>query len=158
MRTLAPFIPTPDAHHAVTSEGESFIWQPRRGIVVQLARGVLSLPHAHSFIDFYRDLLVPGTTVSIFDDFEQLTHHTRDAREFITAFTLERLFAIDIHFLQSSKFLALGISAFKHDIGDQHVCVYSDRASFVRSFESAMRDAERGSQQLAHHGNACRCT
>jgi signal transduction histidine kinase len=138
MRIVEPFIPTPDARHAVTAEGESFIWQAQPGIVVQLASGVLSLPHAHSFIDFYRGILAQGTMIRIFDEFEQLTHHTRDAREFITAFTLEHLFAIDvIHFLLSSKYLALGVSAFKHDIGDHHVCVYSQRASFVRSFEEA---------------------
>ena len=144
MKIVEPFVPTPDARHAVTPEGESFIWQPQPGIVVQLASGVLSLPHAHSFIDFYRGIMVPGTMIRIFDDFEQLTHHTRDAREFITAFTLEHSLEIDvIHFLLSSKFLALGVSAFKHDIGDQHVSVYSQRASFVRSFERATRNVDR---------------
>jgi hypothetical protein len=142
MKIQDPFIPIAGARHTVTPEGESFIWQPRPGIVVQLASGVLSMPHAHAFIDFYRDILVPGAMFTIFDDFEQMTHHTREAREFITAFTLEHLFAIDvIHFLISSKFLALGVSAFKHDIGDPHVCVYSHRGSFVRSYESAQPGA-----------------
>jgi hypothetical protein len=138
MKMLAPFIPPSDARHAVTPEGESFIWQPYPGIIVQKASGVLSLPHAHSFIDVYRPILVPGARVTIFDDFEHLTHNMRDAREFLTTFTLERLSTIDaIHFLLSSKFLALGVGAFKHDIGDNHVCVYSGRASFTQSFETA---------------------
>ena len=142
MKTADPFIPAPDALHTVTRAGESFIWQPQPDIVVQVQCGVLSLTHAHAFIDFYRPILVPGARVSIFDDFEQSTYHTREAREFITAFTCEHLFAIDvIHFLLRSKFLALGIGAFKHDIGDEHVCVYSQRASFVRSFEDARRSA-----------------
>jgi len=145
MRKLDPFIPTADARHAVTPEGESFIWQPQPGIVVQLASGVLSLPHAHAFIDFYRDILVPGAMVTIFNDFEQLNYHTRDAREFITEFTFGRMFAIDvIHFLLSSKFLALGVSAFKHDIGDEHVCTYAHRDSFTKSFEDAKHHATGG--------------
>jgi hypothetical protein len=141
MKRIENLTPATCAHHVTTLEGESFIWQPRPGVVVQKARGILSLPHARSFIDFYREVLVPGVTVRIFDDFEQLTHHTREAREFITEFTVEHIGSIDvIHFLLSSKFLALGVSAFKHDIGDQHVCAYSNRDSFVKSFEGAILD------------------
>lgn len=139
-----PLEPPSDAHHAVAPDGEAFIWQPAAGVVVQKATGILSLPLAHCFIDFYRPILKPGVRVQIFDDFPLLTHYTRDAREFITAFTLERLFAVDvIHFLLASKFMALGISAFKHDIGDQHVRTYSDRASFLRSYDAAMLEPAR---------------
>ena len=136
-----PLAPPPDAHHAVVSDGEVFIWQPRSGIVVQKAAGILSLPLARCFADFYRPILQPGTHVQIFDDFVELTHYTREAREFLTDLTLERLFAVDvIHFLLSSKFMALGIGAFKHDVGDFRVLTYSDRESFLRSFAQAMAE------------------
>ncbi len=137
-----PMMPPPSAQHAVEKDGEAFIWRPCPDVVVQKARGVLSLPLAHCFGDFYRPILVPGVSVSIFDDFDQLTHYKREAREFLTQLTLERQFAIKaLHFLLSSKFMALGISAFKHDVGDARVRVYSDRESFVRSYKDAVRES-----------------
>jgi hypothetical protein len=134
-----PFEPPSDAHHAVVFDGEVFIWEPRPDVVVQKAAGILSLPLAQCFVDFYSPILNPGRHVRIFDDFAGLSYYTRDARELLTRFTLERLFAVDvIHFLLASKYMALGVSAFKHDIGDEHVLVYSDRASFLVSFEKTM--------------------
>lgn len=136
-------MPPPSAHRAVVQDGEVLIWRPCPDVVVQKARGVLSLPLAHSFADFYRPILVPGVSVCIFDDFDQLTHYTREAREFLTQFTLERLFAIKVlHVLLSSKFMALGVSAFKHDVGDERVRVYSDPGSFFRSYEDAVRESQ----------------
>jgi len=135
---IDPFEPPRDAHHAIVADGEVFIWQPQASIVVQKASGILSLPLARCFADFYRPILKPGTHVRIFDDFVSLTHYTREAREFLTEFTLEHLFAVEvIHFLISSKFMALGVSAFKHDIGDEHVLTYWDPESFRRSFAQA---------------------
>jgi hypothetical protein len=43
-----------------------------------------------------------------------------------------------IHFLLGSKFMALGVGAFKQDIGDAHVRTYSDRRSFLQSYEAAV--------------------
>jgi hypothetical protein len=137
---IGPLEPPADAHHAAATNGEGFIWQPHRRVVIQKATGILSLPLAQCFADFYRPILTPGAHVQIFDDFARLTHYTREAREFLTDFTLERLFAVDaIHFLLSSKFMALGVSAFKHDIGDDRVHAYSDRDSFLRSLADATR-------------------
>jgi hypothetical protein len=132
--------PPPGAHSAFSQSGQAFIWQPQANIVVQKASGVLSLPLAHCFADFYRPVLVPGASVRVFDDFAELTEYTREAREYLTEFTLEHLFAVEvIHFLLSSKAMALGVSAFKHDIGDQRVRAYSDRESFVRSYMATLR-------------------
>lgn len=135
-----PFVPPPDAHSAKALDGQGFIWQPHPHVVVQKASGILSLPLAQCFADFYRPRLVPGACVRIFNDFAMLLEYTREAREYLTEFTLERLFAVEvIHFLLASKVMALGVSAFKHDIGDEHVRAYSDRESFLRSYMTALR-------------------
>jgi hypothetical protein len=134
--------PPPDAHSAFAQDGTSFIWQPGTNIIVHKASGILSLPIARSYADFYRPRLVPGARIRIFNDFASLTEYTREAREYLTVFTCERLFAIDvIHFLISSKVMALGVSAFKHEIGDSHVRAYSDRESFLHSYTAALRAA-----------------
>jgi len=131
--------PPPTAHHIAVPGGEAYIWQLPHGVVVQKAKGVLSIALAQCFGDFYQPILTPGASVRIFDDFELLHHYTRDAREYLTELTLERLYAIEsIHFLLSSKFMALGVGAFKHAIGDEFVRVYFERESFVRSYERAL--------------------
>jgi len=131
--------PPPSARHVVTLDGEASIWLATPGVAVQQARGVLSLAIARCFADFYRPVLDGDVRVTIFDDFEELTHYTREAREHLTAFTRERLAHVEvIHFLLSSKFMALGVGTFKHGIGDPHVRTYSDRLSFLRSYEAAV--------------------
>jgi hypothetical protein len=131
--------PPAHAHHVSVSDGEAFIWQARPGVAVQRATGILSLPLAYCFAGFYRPILVPGAWFRIFNDFARVTHYTREAREYLTEFTLQRLFAVEtIHFLMSSKLLALGVSVFKHDIGAEHVFTYADRSSFLRSYAQAM--------------------
>jgi hypothetical protein len=136
---VGPLSPPPHAQHVVTPDGEASIWLATPSVVVQQARGVLSIAIAQCFADFYRPLLVGDTKVSIFDDFEGLTHYAREAREHLTALTRERHAHIEvIHFLLGSKFMALGVGAFKHDIGDAHVRTYSDRNSFLRSYEAAV--------------------
>jgi hypothetical protein len=133
-------VPTPDAAHVVAPDGEAFIWRPSPKVVVQQARGVLSLPIASCFADFYRPLLVADVRVTIFDDFEELTHYTREARALLTELTKERIRHIDvIHFLLSSKFMSLGVGTFKHDVSDERVRTYSDRQSFMRSYEEALK-------------------
>ncbi|HVX97437.1 MAG TPA: hypothetical protein VHK47_21165 [Polyangia bacterium] len=132
-------VPPGNADHAVASDGEAFIWRPSEHVVIQQAAGVLSLALAELFGDFYRPILVPGTRIEIFDDFERLRLYTKDAREYLTNLTLERLSTIEtIHFLLTSKLLALGVSAFKHQIGDERVTIYAERASFLRSYERAV--------------------
>jgi hypothetical protein len=136
---VTPLAPPPSAPHVVTADGEAFIWLSTPSVVVQQARGVLSLAMAECFGAFYRPLLAGTTKVTIFDDFEELTHYTREAREYLTALTRDRIAHIrGIHFLLSSKFLSLGVGAFKHDVGDMPVRTYSDRASFLRSYEEAV--------------------
>jgi hypothetical protein len=134
-----PLIPPPSAKHVATPDGEAAIWLATPHVVVQQARGVLSSAMAQLFVDFYGPLLCGEMKVTIFDDFEGLTHYAREAREHLTAFTRERLAHVEIiHFLLSSKFMALGVGAFKHDVGDTHICTYSDRGSFLRSYEEAV--------------------
>ena len=138
---MDPLTPPPSAHHVAVPGGEAYIWQLPHDIVVQKARGVLSIGLAHCFGDFYLPILKPGASIRIFDDFELLHHYTREAREYLTELTQNHIYAIErIHFLLSSKFMALGVSAFKHDIGDELVRVYFDRESFVRSYERALRE------------------
>ncbi len=135
---MDPLAPPPDARHAFTADGEIFLWRPQERITVQRARGVLSLPLAGTLTEFYAPILEERTMLRIFVDFDELTHYTRDARELVTAFTREHIAVVEsIHILLSSKLVALGVSAFKHDVGDERVAVYSDRASFVRSLEKA---------------------
>jgi hypothetical protein len=134
-----PISPPPSAPHVVTPDGEAFVWLATPAVVVQQARGVLSTAMAECFGAFFRPLLSGATRVTIFDDFEDLTHYTREARDYLTALTRERTAHIEaIHFLLGSKFMALGVGAFKHDVGDALIRTYSDRASFVRSYEQAV--------------------
>jgi hypothetical protein len=135
--------PPPDARHVVTLGGEASIWLAAPNVVVQQARGVLSIPMAECFADFYRPVLRGDAFVTIFDDFEELTHYTREAREHLTTFTRERIAHINvIHFLLGSKFTALGVGTFKHDIGDEHVRTYADRRSFLASYEEAVAEPQ----------------
>src|SRR6185436_10128681 len=102
--TIDPLAPPPDAHSAHVQDGLVFIWQPHTNVVVQKASGILSVPLAECFVEFYRPRLVPGACVRIFNDFAMLTEYTREAREYLTEFSRERLFAIDhLHFLLASK-------------------------------------------------------
>ena len=136
---MDPMTPPPSAQHVAVPGGEAYIWRLPNDIVVQKARGVLSMALAQCFGDFYAPILGPGVSVRIFDDFELLHHYTREAREYLTELTQRSLYAIGhIHFLLSSKFMALGVGAFKHAIGDELVSVYFERESFLRSYERAL--------------------
>jgi hypothetical protein len=136
---MDPLTPPPSAAHVVALDGEAFIWRPAHDVVVQQAHGVLSIGLARFFSDFYDPILRGDVRITIFDDFERMTHYTRDAREHLTVFTQERAAHVDvIHFLLGSKYLALGVSAFKHDVGDARVRTYTDRASFLKSYEAAV--------------------
>jgi hypothetical protein len=106
--------PPPSAPHVVTADGEAFIWLATSTVVVQKARGTLTMEMALLFSDFYDPLLQGDTRVTIFDDFEKVTLYARESREHLTALTLDRLEHVEaIHFLLGSKFLALGVGAFK---------------------------------------------
>jgi hypothetical protein len=97
---------------------------------------------AEAFGAFYRGLYRPDARVRVFDDYSELTAYTRDAREFTTSFTLQLISSLRaLHILHSSKHLALGISSFKHQVGDELVHTYSDRASFLRSYAQAVDEA-----------------
>jgi hypothetical protein len=138
---LNPFIPPSSARHATTPDGEIFVWQPYPGIVLEKARGVLSRPLAECLVSLYAQILPPGDRFRIFADFEDLAGYTREAREVQTSFALGHLGTLEaVHVLFSSKQIALGIGVYKHDIGDQRVHTYAERASLVRSYEEAVRD------------------
>jgi hypothetical protein len=135
-----PLQPSPEAHHKVDSEGETFIWQARPGVAVERGVGLLTLPLARCFTEFLDPLLVPGSRWDVFADFEWLTHYTHEAREYLSAFTVERIACVgELHFLISSKVIALGLSSYRDAIGAEHVRVYSERSSFLRSFADAMQ-------------------
>jgi hypothetical protein len=136
-----PFIPPSWAQHATAPDGEIFVWQPCPGIVLQKARGVLSLPLAECLTSLNQQLVPPGVPFRIFADFEELAGYTREARELQTSFALGRLDTLEaVHVLFASKQIALGVGAYKHDVGDQRVHTYAERASLVRSYEEAVRD------------------
>lgn len=133
-----PFEPPADASHVTTADGEAFIWQPLPGIVLQKASGVLSSPLIETFLGFYAPILKPGARIQVFDDFAMLTHYTKEARDLVTAFTVERRSALEaIHVLIASKYMALGLTAFGYGVGEDLVFTYSDRKSFLRSLAKA---------------------
>jgi hypothetical protein len=140
-----PLTPPSGAHHIAVPGGEAFIWMPHPGIVAQKAAGVLSVELARCFARFYDRLYRPGGRVRVFDDYQQLTVYTREARELSIRYTLDHLEALEaLHILSTSKHLALGISSFKHQVEDAIVHTYSDRTSFLRSYEQAVREAHAG--------------
>lgn len=129
--------PPPDARLVTGLGGEERIWQPRPGLVVVRGRGVFSLPLAEGITDFVRPILEAGTRIHVFGDLEHVDFHTQDFREHVTAFTLEHLSDIEaVDILFASKFVALGVSAFRHAVGPR-VTVYTDRSSFTRALEAA---------------------
>jgi hypothetical protein len=135
-----PFEPPPDAHHVTVRNAEGFIWQVSPDIVLQKAGGILSGPLMQYFLDFFEPILRPGARIRIFADFARLTHYTTEGRELATAFTIDRRSALDsIHILGESKYLALAFGSFRDNVGADRVFVYSDRESFLRSFDQAMK-------------------
>ena len=139
-----PFEPSPSASHITARDGEAFIRQPRPGVVLQKAVGVLSLPLMQGFIEFFAPILTPGAGVQVFADFARLTHYTAEARDLVTTFTVERRRAMDgIHILLGSKHLALGINSFRYAVGEDLVFAYSDRGSFLGSLDKAMNPQQR---------------
>lgn len=137
---MEPLQPPPQAQHKLDSDGQVFIWEAGPGLIAERGVGLLTLPLARFFIEFLAPLVVPGTRWDFFADLEQVTGYTREAREQLSAFSLDRLSSLGaVHFLISSKFVALGLSSYRDDIGDGRVHVYSERASFLRSFADAVQ-------------------
>jgi hypothetical protein len=127
------------ASHITARDGEAFIWEPRPGVVLQKAIGLLSLPLMRGFIAFLAPRLAPGAGVQVFADFARLTRYTKEARDLVTAFSIERRNALNrIHILIGSKDLALGINSFRYAVGEDLVFAYSERGSFLGSLEKAM--------------------
>lgn len=136
---MDPFEPPSSAQHAIATDGEAFIWRVRPNLIVEKVTGVLSLPIAECLSDFLRSFLKPGLDCSVFADLEGLTQPTREALEHMNQFAIEHLdcFA-PVHFLLTSKLLALTLTAFKQDAGTEYVRFYSDRASFLRSYHNVL--------------------
>jgi hypothetical protein len=133
------FAPPPSATHLVTSEGELFLWQAGPGVVAEIASGVFALPHAHKVIEFFDPIIAAGGQVQVFSDFESLAQYTREARDLLTAHSLQNRRHLEAsHMLLSSRMVALGVSSYKHEMGDPLVHTYSDRASFLRSYARAL--------------------
>lgn len=141
--------PCPDASHMTARDGEAFIWEPRNGVVLQKAVGLLSLPLMQGFLKFFSPRLTPGAGVQVFADYERLTQYTKEARDLVAAFTNERRFALErIHLLIGSKYLALGVNSFRYAVGGELVFTYSDRESFLGSLDKAMTGTPAGRQDV----------
>jgi|KBSMisStaDraftv2_1062788.scaffolds.fasta_scaffold931580_2 hypothetical protein len=139
-----PFEPWLYPSHITARDGEAFIWEPRPGIVLQKAVGLLSLPLMQGFIEFFAPILKPGAGVQVFADFARITRYTTEARDLVTRFSIERRNALHgIHILMGSKDLALGVNSFRYAVGEDLVFAYSDRGSFLGSLERAMNPQER---------------
>ncbi len=136
MTVSDPMIPPPSAHHAAVTGGEVFVWEPLPEISIQCARGVIPVSLARFVTELYRARLESGGRVTIFCEYSQLTHHTREAREHVTEFVLAHRSGIRaIHFLIGSKLFALGLSLFKRATGDDLSLVYADRRTFLEAYE-----------------------
>jgi hypothetical protein len=123
-------------------EGEFYIWQPAPGVVIEKAvGGIYSLPMVEQTAAFCCALFAEGgPRLRLFIDVEHVARYTRDARDAMTAFTIEYRAGIEaIHILLASRTIALGVSAYKHIVGDSLIRTTSDRASFRRSVEDALR-------------------
>jgi hypothetical protein len=137
-----PFDPPPTARHATEPDGEVFIWQPCGGVVVEKLSGSVTLPLARVLGEFYEPMVASGAHFCMFVDLHAVGSYTRGAREYFVRSTRDRGASVEaIHFLAHSKELALGVSSFKLLIGDVPVHTYFDRASFARSYETAVRTA-----------------
>ena len=135
-----PFTPPASATRSSTPDGEFFVWMPRPGLIAEKAIGVYSLPMVESVAGACRLVFGdPNTRFDIFIDVEQVGRYTRDARDAMTSFTLEYRDSIaSVHILLASRTIALGVSAYKHVVGDALVHTYADRGSFLRSFAAAL--------------------
>jgi hypothetical protein len=134
------FTPPASAFHATAPEGELFLWEAGPNVVAEKGSGIISLALAQGVVEFWRRVPPSGRRFQIFIDLERVTHYTREARDTLTSSSMARLPALEgLHILLSSKNLALGISAFKHEIGDRLVHTYADRASFLESYGQAAR-------------------
>lgn len=136
MTVSDPMIPPPSARHAAVTSGEVFVWEPLPEISIQCARGVIPLSLARFVTELYRAPLESGRRVTIFCEFSQLTHYTREAREHVTEFVLaHRSGILALHFLIGSKLFAFGVSLFKRATGDDLSRVYSDRRTFLDAYD-----------------------
>lgn len=134
-----PLSPPPDAIRSAIDGGELCSWQPRADVAANRVSGVMTLSLARCFEAFYTPVFARGRKMRIFVDLEAVTLYTREGRERMTAFTLEHLEQIEvIHVYLRSKLVAMGLGAFKHGVGDVLVRSYTDRASFLRSYQEAI--------------------
>jgi hypothetical protein len=138
-RSLDLLDPPAEARRTSALDGDSAIWLPKPGMVMHRISGVLSLPIAEDLADITRPLFERGIHLTFFDDFELMTGYTREARELLTDLSLAYLSCYEgSHILLSAKMSALGVAAYKADVGDERVFAYWDRASFLRSYTEAM--------------------
>jgi hypothetical protein len=139
MSTAELFAPPPSAIHAATFDGELFLWLARHDVVAEIASGVFSMPLAQKVIEFFDPIIASGARVQVFSDFERMTHYIREARDLLTAHTVQNLRTLEAsHMLLSSKMVALGVSSYKHEVGDPLIHTYADRASFLSSYAKAL--------------------
>jgi len=136
---LDPFTPPVGAVHFTAPDGELYIWRPHPRIVAEVGVGVFSESFARRLIDLFQPLLAERISFLSFVDFSRLARYERKARELMTAHSRAHIDSIDaVHMLLSSKIVALALSAYMHAIGERAVYAYSDRASFLRSYERAL--------------------
>jgi hypothetical protein len=137
--TSDPLSPPSDAVLVVADAGELRSWQPRADVTVSRVSGVMTLSLSHGFESFYVPIFAQGRKVRIFVDLKDLHLYTRAARERMTSFALQHVGQIEIiHVYLRSKLVALGVSAFKHAADGLVVRSYTDRSSFLLSYEAAL--------------------
>ena len=133
------FTPPPFADQLATTDGQLFLWRARPDVVAEIASGVFSLPLARKVVEFFEPIIASGARVQVFSDFERLAEYIREARDLLTAYSVQHRHILErSHMLRSSKMLALGVSSYKHEIGDPLVHTYADRASFLSSYAKAL--------------------
>lgn len=140
MTVSDPMVPPPSARHAAVTSGEVFVWEPLPEISIQCARGVIPLSLARFVTELYRARLESGGRVTIFCEYSQITHYTREAREHVTEFVLaHRSGILALYFLIGSKLFALGVSLFKRATGDELSRVYSERRTFLDAYDRVVQ-------------------
>ena len=131
--------PPPEASHVVDATGDVYVWQPGPDVIIDRVTGTLNLPLARAISDFHEPRFASARKYRLFADLERLTQYTREAREHLSVFSTAHLSSIGMyHFLIASKFVALGLSTVKDDIGSERFRVYTDRSSFEKSFADAL--------------------
>jgi len=131
--------PTSSVEVTRTDRAELEIWMAATDVVVQRVKGQAGVELARAIAAFNTRLIQQGLRPHIFNDWEELTGYTSEARLELTAWTAKNVGSLQgIHVLLKSKLVAMGISVANLATGGITKS-YSDRATFERVLAEAMR-------------------